>query len=303
MLLYPAAMAAAVLRELPRRDGGRPRRGRLGRRAAHRAARGLRPRAGARAAGGRRDRLLRGPGRGGRGGAAAAARVRAAGGRPGRADAVRGAAAADRRRLPAGLRNYWTGDFLTGLPDEAIEVLCRFHRVQAVAADRRSSLLPGGGAGARVPDGTMAIGEREAPFNIHITSLWADPADDEANIAWTRELSAAMQAVHDRPRVRELHRRRGPGAGRRVVRRGRATRACRRSRTATTPATCSAATRTCGRAGSVAHGREVEPVRRRGRAGLRARAARQQPLEVRARCGGRRRPPASSRRGSGSCGA
>ena len=28
---------------------------------------------------------------------------------------------------PHGLRNYWTGDFITGLPDEAIDILCRFH--------------------------------------------------------------------------------------------------------------------------------------------------------------------------------
>ena len=54
-------------------------------------------------------------------------------------------------------------------------------------------MLPGGGAAARVPDGTMAISERLAPFNLHILSLWEDPADDEANIAWTRELSAAMK--------------------------------------------------------------------------------------------------------------
>jgi FAD/FMN-containing dehydrogenase len=39
----------------------------------------------------------------------------------------------------------------------------------------------------------MAIGERGAPFNIHITSLWPDRADDDANIAWTRELGAAMK--------------------------------------------------------------------------------------------------------------
>ncbi len=36
----------------------------------------------------------------------------------------------------------------------------------------------------------MAIGQRQAPFNIHITSLWPDPAGDDGNIAWTRELSA-----------------------------------------------------------------------------------------------------------------
>lgn len=39
----------------------------------------------------------------------------------------------------------------------------------------------------------MAVDQRHAPFNIHVTSLWADPADDDANIAWTREFSAAMR--------------------------------------------------------------------------------------------------------------
>jgi hypothetical protein len=93
---------------------------------------------------------------------------------------------------PAGMRNYWTGDFLSGLPDEAIEVLCRFH-LSMPSPLTQVITFPGGGASARVPDGTMAIGQRGAPFNIHITSLWADPADDDANIAWTRELSAAMK--------------------------------------------------------------------------------------------------------------
>ena len=93
---------------------------------------------------------------------------------------------------PAGMRNYWTGDFLTGLPDEAIEVLCR-HHLSMPSPLTQVITFPGGGACARVPDGTMAIGQRGAPFNIHITSLWADPADDAANIAWTRELSAAMK--------------------------------------------------------------------------------------------------------------
>ena len=93
---------------------------------------------------------------------------------------------------PAGARNYWTGDFLAGLPDEAIGVMARFH-LSKPSPLTQILLLPGGGAGARVPDGTMAIGERQAPFNIHITSLWTDPGDDGANIAWTRELSAAIK--------------------------------------------------------------------------------------------------------------
>ncbi|MDQ5833289.1 MAG: alpha/beta fold hydrolase [Actinomycetota bacterium] len=93
---------------------------------------------------------------------------------------------------PSGMRNYWTGDFLGGLPDEAIEVMCRFHLTKPSPLTQIIA-LPGGGASARVPDGTMAIGQREAPFNIHITSLWRDPTEDDANIAWTREFSAAMK--------------------------------------------------------------------------------------------------------------
>jgi hypothetical protein len=94
--------------------------------------------------------------------------------------------------FPAGMRNYWTGDFLAGLPDEAIEVLCRFH-LSKPSPQTAILTFPGGGACARVPDGTMAIADRGAPFNIHVTSLWTDPADDAANIAWTRELSAAIK--------------------------------------------------------------------------------------------------------------
>jgi FAD/FMN-containing dehydrogenase len=93
---------------------------------------------------------------------------------------------------PAGMRNYWTGDFLSGLPDEAIEILCRYHR-SAPSPLTGVATFPGGGATTRVPDGTMATGQRGAPFNIHITSLWQDPADDDANVAWTRELSAALK--------------------------------------------------------------------------------------------------------------
>ena len=93
---------------------------------------------------------------------------------------------------PPGMRHYWTGDFLTGLPDEAIDVLCRFH-LSKPSPGTEILLLPDGGASARVPAGSMAMEPQDAPFNIHITSMWEDPADDGANIAWTRELSAALK--------------------------------------------------------------------------------------------------------------
>jgi FAD/FMN-containing dehydrogenase len=93
---------------------------------------------------------------------------------------------------PPGKRNYWTGEFLAALPEEAIELLCRFH-LSKPSPLTEILLLPGGGAGQRGPEGTMAVGDHRAPFNIHFLSLWDDPADDEANIAWTRELSAAIK--------------------------------------------------------------------------------------------------------------
>jgi FAD/FMN-containing dehydrogenase len=92
---------------------------------------------------------------------------------------------------PPGLQNYWNADFLSGLPDEAIDVLVR-HTGAAISPITSVIVVPGGGAIARVDDDAMAFGERDAPFNLHILSMWEDPAQDEAQIAWTRTLSAEM---------------------------------------------------------------------------------------------------------------
>ena len=93
---------------------------------------------------------------------------------------------------PRGRRHYWTGDFLTGLPEEAIEILCRFH-LSRPSPDTGILTLPGVG-GTRAPHASTVLDQPEAPpFNVHIISQWSDAADDEANIAWTRELRAAMK--------------------------------------------------------------------------------------------------------------
>jgi FAD/FMN-containing dehydrogenase len=93
---------------------------------------------------------------------------------------------------PPGLRNYWNADFLNGLPDEAIEILCDAHlRKPSPLAD--IVILAGGGAIARVPNDAMAFGQRGAPFNLHLLAQWPDPAMDDACISWTRETAAAMK--------------------------------------------------------------------------------------------------------------
>ena len=54
-------------------------------------------------------------------------------------------------------------------------------------------MVPGGGAVARVRDDDTAFGERTAKFNIHYLSMWADPAETPANIAYTKDLNGAMK--------------------------------------------------------------------------------------------------------------
>lgn len=93
---------------------------------------------------------------------------------------------------PAGLQNYWKSAYLRGLDDAVIDTLCSY-------AER----LPGplcavhlhhlGGAVARVPERATAFAYRDAAFVLNIPSLWADPADSDAVIAWTRSFFDAVQ--------------------------------------------------------------------------------------------------------------
>ncbi|MGW5688838.1 methyltransferase [Nonomuraea sp. NPDC003754] len=91
-----------------------------------------------------------------------------------------------------GMQNYWKAEFLAELPDEAIDHIVRF--TQSVPSRfTQTILMPLGGALARVDNDAMAFGQRDAPFNIHILSMWEDPADSERQISWTREFHRAIQ--------------------------------------------------------------------------------------------------------------
>ncbi len=50
-----------------------------------------------------------------------------------------------------------------------------------------------GGAAARVGADASAFGNREAPFLMNIVARWLEQADDERELAWARDLRAAMQ--------------------------------------------------------------------------------------------------------------
>jgi FAD/FMN-containing dehydrogenase len=88
---------------------------------------------------------------------------------------------------PAGLRYYWKALYVDGLGDDLIDLLV------VRAAERPSAMGPVvirqlGGAVARVPATATAFGDRSAPFNVSVDAIWEDPADDAANVDWTRDV-------------------------------------------------------------------------------------------------------------------
>jgi len=94
---------------------------------------------------------------------------------------------------PPGLHSYWKSSYLTALSDAAIDVIVDFFA--RVPSPRTVIVLEHNGDSAwdRVPDTATAFGHRTWPYNVVVTSAWSDRKDAERNIAWTRDLFAAMR--------------------------------------------------------------------------------------------------------------
>ena len=71
---------------------------------------------------------------------------------------------------PHGQRNYWTGEFLSGLPDEAIDVLCRFHQsVPSPGTRPQPARWRRGRSGAGRHDGGLrASGAVQPPHHLAV---------------------------------------------------------------------------------------------------------------------------------------
>jgi FAD/FMN-containing dehydrogenase len=93
--------------------------------------------------------------------------------------------------FPAGSLNYWLSSFTRGLPDELIDITVE--RFATVPSPMTALLLEHfHGAVTRVGATETAVPHRDQGWNLLIPSVWVDPADSEANIAWSRETFAAM---------------------------------------------------------------------------------------------------------------
>ena len=94
---------------------------------------------------------------------------------------------------PAGiLRYYWKSLYLSSLDDDAIDLLLENAR-------RRPSALSTidiwhmGGAVSHITASESAFGGRLVPYLLGVEANWEAPDEDEVNLAWARNSTAALQ--------------------------------------------------------------------------------------------------------------
>jgi FAD/FMN-containing dehydrogenase len=96
--------------------------------------------------------------------------------------------------IPYGvLRCYWKSLYLDGLGGEVIEAIVE-RAAGKPAPEALIVIWHLGGAMNRGGAAETAFGGQSAPFMLGLDISWTNPADDEANIAWTRRFWADMHA-------------------------------------------------------------------------------------------------------------
>src|SRR5262249_44149156 len=86
---------------------------------------------------------------------------------------------------PPGMCNYWLSSFTDGLPDGLIDVMVE--RFATVPSPMTAILLERfHGAVTRIGPTETAVPHRSEGWNLLLPSIWPDPADTAANVAWTQ---------------------------------------------------------------------------------------------------------------------
>jgi FAD/FMN-containing dehydrogenase len=94
--------------------------------------------------------------------------------------------------FPSGALNYWKSAFFTDLSDTAARVL--IDRFEQCPSPMTACVIESmGGAASRVAPAATAYPHREPGYNLLLLSQWTNTADNEPNIAWTRETFEALQ--------------------------------------------------------------------------------------------------------------
>jgi hypothetical protein len=93
---------------------------------------------------------------------------------------------------PRGRRYYWKSAAIDELSDEVIDVVTEYAASQPSALSTIDVWLMGG-ALRDEPAGGSAYSGRSAGYLVNPEADWDDPADDEANLAWARQLIKALE--------------------------------------------------------------------------------------------------------------
>ncbi|GAA3397192.1 FAD-binding oxidoreductase [Streptomyces roseoviridis] len=93
---------------------------------------------------------------------------------------------------PPGLRNYWSAEYLTAFPDEAVDLFCERGALIPEGTAIQQVAFVMGGAVAAGPD-TYPQPWRTAPWVVHPFATWEDPADDERARQWVRDVRADVR--------------------------------------------------------------------------------------------------------------
>ncbi|MFE2329356.1 FAD-binding oxidoreductase [Streptomyces sp. NPDC059385] len=90
---------------------------------------------------------------------------------------------------PPGMRNYWSAEYLTGVPDAFVDVFCARADSMPVPTGTQHVVWPQGGAIAQAPD-DYPLPFRDAPWAVHPFGVWEDEADDERCRQWVKDVRA-----------------------------------------------------------------------------------------------------------------
>jgi FAD/FMN-containing dehydrogenase len=93
--------------------------------------------------------------------------------------------------FPPGIRQYWKGNFVKELTDEAIAAHVR-HGPNAPTVSSTMHLYPINGVCQDVAADATAFGHRDANFSMVVIAASSDPADDAAHTKWVRDYSDAV---------------------------------------------------------------------------------------------------------------
>jgi FAD/FMN-containing dehydrogenase len=94
---------------------------------------------------------------------------------------------------PAGLRYYWKSTRLATLTPEVVDVLVE-HAFAAPSKHSTVDVWLNGGAIARVGESDSAFSGRDSRYVVNLEANWERADDDDSNVAWAREVLAALES-------------------------------------------------------------------------------------------------------------